>query len=97
MNQTEQETALNVAAGYYELRTRKRLRPEQWDKLRAALGSGLTARQVMDAVDLAVSRHGLIGAEKDYWRTVLDDCRNTYRLFVRDGLIEKKEKGKAAP
>lgn len=78
---------LRLAADYYERKTQKRLTNEQRDKLLEVMQNGIAATHVMDAVDAAVSRHGLCGMERDYWETVLKECRKTWLKLY----------GKAAP
>ena len=85
---TEAErAAVDVAASYYAKHTGKKLRPEQRDKLLEVMQNGIAATHVMDAVDAAVSRHGMCGMERDYWETVLKECRKTWLKLY----------GKAAP
>lgn len=97
MDQTDREMLVELSARYYEHRTGKLIRNEQREKLGEVIDSGILPKYVMDAVDLAVSRYGMIGTEKDYWSTIMEDLRNTYRLFVKNGLIIPKEKQQAAP
>ena len=85
---------LGLAADYYEHRTQKRLTAEQRDKLGAMLDSGLTAAHVMDGVDLAVSRFGFTGTANDYWQTVLADCRNTYKILKKQGMLDAEKAAK---
>ena len=58
--------------------------------LRAMLDSGLALRHVMDAVDAAVSRIGMLGTAEQYGRVVTEQCRETWRRLVRDGVIKGK-------
>lgn len=97
MDQTDREMLVELSARYYEHRTGKRIRKEQREKLSEVIDSGILPKHVMDAVDLAVSRYGMIGTEKDYWSTIMEDLRNTYRLFVKNGMIIPEEKQEAAP
>lgn len=82
-----ERAAADVAAVYYIEHTGKQLRSEQRDKLLEVMQNGIAATHVMDAVDAAVSRHGLCGTERDYWETVLKECRKTWSKLY----------GKAAP
>lgn len=83
----EERAAADVAASYFVERTGKQLRPEQRNKLLEVIQNGIAATHVMDAVDAAISRHGLCGTERDYWETVLKECRKTWLKLY----------GKAAP
>ncbi len=79
-----------LAADYWEHRTGQRPPQYQQDKLRAMLDSGPALRHVMDAVDAAVSRIGMLGTAEQYGRVVTEQCRETWRRLVRDGVIKGK-------
>ncbi len=48
----------------------------------------------MDGVDLAVSRFGFTGTANDYWQTVLADCRNTYKILKKQGMLDAEKAAK---
>lgn len=70
--------AAHVAQDYYTMQTGFALNKEQQDKLREIMENGISASEVMDAVDDAIARHGLCGYARDYWETVVERCRETW-------------------
>lgn len=86
---------LDMVAKYYEKATTKKLPYARRILCTQMLQSGLTVKNIMDAIDAAVLRHGLGGVDRDYWQMIHKNCKDTYKRLVAEGVIEAPKK--AAP
>lgn len=86
---------LELIAAYYKKSTTGKMSYQRRELCTKMLQKGLQVKDIMDAIDKATLRYGLLGLEREYWATIRGECLNTYRRLIAEGVLEEEKK--AAP